>query len=458
MTPALRPQHALELAFRLLDEHRATQLWVQDRLHSAYTRWNWPSAQRGIVTELVCGVVRRQRTLNVLLQSVLARPLSGLEPSLQTLLSLGAYQLAFLEHIPPYAAVNEAVELAKTLGFHRWTKLANGVLRSIARLCLPEFTIGPAADALPLGPARFRRLQKPILPAPGTDRIHYVAEGYSLPQWLVERWSHRMSEAELFAVAAACNTPPVTYLRVNHRRASVATVLARFITAGVQAEAIAESECGVRLIVGPPIPQLPGFAEGWFTPQDLTAMSAAVRLAPCAGDRVWDVCAAPGTKTTHLAELMDDHGEVVATDIDVERLQRIDENSKRLGLTSIRGRFVTPDGGHLPDGPFDSVLLDVPCSNTGVLHRRPEARWRLSPRDLVALPDQQLQLLKRAWARLRPGGRLLYSTCSIEPEENTAVIDGFAEGRTDVEQGEAVLQLPSVRGDGGYQALLIRKS
>lgn len=454
----LRPHNALEFAFRQLDEYRASQQWVQDRLHTAFTRWNWPGAQRGLVTELVCGVVRRQATLDVLLQSVLSRPLDSLEQSLQTLLSLGAYQIAFLDHIPDYAAVNEVVELTKTLGFHRWTKIANGVLRSIGRLCSEERVDQPATNALPLTAGQYRRLNEAVFPDPGTDLPKYVATAFSLPVWLMQRWCERLSAADVCAVAAASNTAPQTYLRVNRRKTTPSALMEKLVAAGVQVELVADQPDALRLLSGPAIPQIPGFTAGEFTPQDLTAMRAAPRLAPCAGDRVWDVCAAPGTKTTHLAEIMDDHGEIIATDVDFDRLTRIDENTKRLGLTSIRGKFIKTDGTLLPDGPFDVILLDVPCSNTGVLHRRPEARWRLEPRDITDLMEQQANLLGTAWTRLRPGGRLLYSTCSIEPEENTERINRFLALNPAAQLVESASFLPTSEGDGGYQALLHRLS
>ncbi len=263
-----------------------------------------------------------------------------------------------------------------------------------------------------------------------------------------------MSPVEVCAVAAACNTAPQTYLRVNRRKTSPTALLEKFAAAGIVAEQVTDHPEALRLVSGPAIPQIPGFTTGEFTPQDLTAMRAAPRLAPAAGDRVWDMCAAPGTKTTHLAEIMDDHGEIVATDVDFDRLTRIDENAKRLGLTSIRGKFIKTDGTLLPEGPFDAILLDVPCSNTGVLHRRPEARWRLQPRDLTDLVEQQANLLAAAWTRLRPGGRLLYSTCSIEPEENSERITRFLALNPTARLTESVSFLPTSNGDGGYQALL----
>lgn len=455
--PALRPHSALELAFRLLDEHRATQGWVQERLHAAFTGWNWPGAQRGRVTDLVCGVVRRQGTLNRLLQRVVSRPLEMLEPSLQTLLSLGAYQLAYLDHVPAYAAVNEAVELTKTLGAPRWTKLVNGVLRSIGRLCLEAAASGPAVDALPLSSGRYRQLSEPVFVDPRHAPGEYLAQAFSLPGWLTERWAQRWTGETLWNLGQALNTPPVTFLRVNQLRTTLEQVLAAFSEAGVVAHVVPGHPLALRLEAGPAIPQLPGFAEGWWTPQDLTAMQAAPRLAPATGSRVWDMCAAPGTKTTHLAELMHDDGEILATDRDAERLFRIDDNAKRLGLRSIRSRFINEDPTTLPTGLFDHILLDVPCSNTGVLHRRAEARWRLEPRALFDLPLEQSALLTAAWSRLRPGGTLLYSTCSIEPEENERIVEAFAAHQGDLTVRAQASFLPSEHGDGGFQALLEKR-
>jgi len=183
-------------------------------------------------------------------------------------------------------------------------------------------------------------------------------------------------------------------------------------------------------------------------------MQAARRLAPLPGQRVWDVCAAPGGKTCHLAELMNNTGHILATDIRPERLRLIEENRARLGADIVETQLISEDGSHLPDGPFDAILIDVPCSNTGVLGKRPEARWRITAAGITELNHIQERLLNNALDRLAPHGRLVYSTCSIEPEENSQLVARVLARRPNVKLIEEELFLPGQPSDGGYQALL----
>ena len=199
---------------------------------------------------------------------------------------------------------------------------------------------------------------------------------------------------------------------------------------------------------------LPGFAEGFFSVQDLTAMKAVELLNPRPGERVWDVCAAPGTKTAAIAERMQNQGWVLATDIHPGRLAQIEENRTRLGLDIIDQQQISAAGGDLPEGLFDAALVDAPCTNTGVLGKRVEARWRLRPADLAELPAIGLRLLNAACDRIAPGGRVVYSTCSIEPEENQAVVQSFLTGRGDWQLAEEETHWPGHPADGGYAALL----
>ena len=183
-------------------------------------------------------------------------------------------------------------------------------------------------------------------------------------------------------------------------------------------------------------------------------MFAAEMLAPRPGETVLDLCAAPGTKTTHLAELMQNRGRIIAADLREEKLARIRENAHRLGLTIIEPVLVSPAGDDIPPAPFDAVLVDAPCSNTGVLGKRPEARWRISPDDIRELAKLQRRLLRTAAERLKPDGRLVYSTCSIEPEENEGSIADLLTHRSDVLLEEQRLFLPGQPADGGFAALL----
>jgi 16S rRNA (cytosine967-C5)-methyltransferase len=204
------------------------------------------------------------------------------------------------------------------------------------------------------------------------------------------------------------------------------------------------------------ITDLPGFKQGWFTIQDESAMAAARLLNPAPGTRVWDMCAAPGGKTTHLAEIMQNQGTLLASDIEFRRIMNVEQTRDRLGLNMISTRTIAPDGRNLPDGPFDAILVDAPCSNSGVLGKRPEARHRVTAENVTELAELQARLLRSGLDRLAPGGRLVYSTCSIEPEENHAVVQSVLADRSDVELREEQEHIPGEPADGGYQALLTR--
>jgi 16S rRNA (cytosine967-C5)-methyltransferase len=202
---------------------------------------------------------------------------------------------------------------------------------------------------------------------------------------------------------------------------------------------------------------LPGYTEGLWSVQDAAAMSASSLLDPKPGEHILDMCAAPGGKTTHLAELSHDQAHITACDVATGRLQRVLDNAARLQLTSITPQLIGKDGNSLPDGPFDAVLVDVPCSNTGVLNRRPEARWRSDESALRELVILQTRLLLEACDRVRPGGRVVYSTCSLESEENRGVVDTVLSALKDFHLERDILHLPGQPADGAYQALLIRK-
>ncbi|MDA0285369.1 MAG: methyltransferase domain-containing protein [Planctomycetota bacterium] len=308
---------------------------------------------------------------------------------------------------------------------------------------------------------RYREIGKDVFPPPETDLPGYVAAAFGLPDWLVARWNARFSAVEMLEMAKWFDLRQPLSLRVNSLKTSRDDLLAElhsatiadpttFLEAGDRPESI-RYDGSFRIV------DLPGFSDGRFTVQDETAMSAAVLLAPEPGERVLDLCAAPGTKTTHLAELMQGEGTIIATDIELARLRRIEENADRLGFSIIEPLVIREDLTELPQGPFDAILIDVPCSNTGVLGKRPEVRSRITQEDIVELSTIQTRLLNAAASLLRPGGRIVYSTCSVEPEENSGVISRFLNSHTDFEFVEAHEFIPGRPSDGGYQALIVRK-
>jgi 16S rRNA (cytosine967-C5)-methyltransferase len=419
-------------------------------------------ADRGLVRELVYGVIQRRETLDSLLRTVVKRPLSQIEPDLHMLLRLGTYQLTLLTHIPPHAAVHETVELARHYGPGKWTGFVNGVLRSLLREVVGD-AMEPApevqalsAQHLPLTSGRFRQLRKDVFPSPHADPTGYFAAAFSFPRWLAERWGRRYEFAELVRLGFWFNTPGRMCLRVNALRGPREAYLAQLAEAKIDASPGRHPQ-SVWLQQSLRVDELPGFHEGWVSVQDESAMHAAGLLEPQPGETLLDLCAAPGGKTTHLAELMQNTGRIVACDVSRKRLELVNQNSRRLGISIIETRPVSREGAGAPDELFDAVLLDVPCSNTGVMAKRPEVRWRLGPRDLADLALVQRRLLELAVSRLKPEGRVVYSTCSIEPEENRRVVDAVLSQQPTLQVVKELQHVPGLPADGAYQAL-IRKS
>lgn len=461
MSPSATVASARDVAYGVLcdwsEQAGRAGEWLDERLHSG----TLSSADRGLARELVYGIIQRQETLDALLRVVVKRPLPQVEPRLLALLRLGAYQLALLTHIPPHAAVHETVELAKRAGQKSWSGFANGVLRSLSREVVGD-VVPSVADVklltehhLPLTGGRFRLLESAPFPSPQIDSIGYFTSAFSFPSWLAERWSRRFDFGQLVRLGFWFNTPARMCLRVNSLRGTREQYLARLKDAGIEAVA-GEHPQSIWLRESARVTDLPGFNEGWATVQDESAMHAARLLDPQPGESVLDLCAAPGGKTGHLAELMQNRGSIVACDVSSKRLALVNEHCRRLGLGIVVPRQISRDGAGAPEKLFDAVLLDVPCSNTGVLGKRPEVRWRLNGRDIQPLAALQMRLMKLAVSRLKPGGRLVYSTCSIEPEENGQVVSAILSQQPSLQLVQELHHTPGNPADGAYQALIRR--
>lgn len=410
---------------------------------------------RGLATELLYGVIRRQATLAACLRPHLSRSWDELEPGLRWLLCLGAYQLLFSDSIPPHAAVHETVGLAATAGQPRWTGFANAVLRALSQAIRPEPGSDPARNAMPIAEGRYRLLTTVPFPDPTLDPPGYLAAAYGMPRWLVDRWLAAGTVEGVVHLLDWFNRPAPVSVRVNRLKSTRDELVARWQAAGVtDVLPSSRDDAILRLAASGSVTALPGFREGLFSVQDESALAAARLVAPRPGEKVLDLCAAPGGKTVALAELADDRAEIVACDVDHERLKLVAQTAARLGLSSIQARPVSPDLSDVPPGPFDAILLDVPCSNTGVLGKRPEARHRLTPQDLVDLPQIQRRLVETALSRLKPGGRLVYSTCSIEPEENAGLVAAILRDHPEVTLVAEQQHVPGQPGDGAYQAVL----
>jgi len=379
------------------------------------------SADRGLAMELAAGVVKRRSTLAAVLRPLLRRPKKRLPDIVTNILHLGLYQLLFLDRVPEHAAVNETVKLAHTVSQGRHVGLINGVLRSAVRL-YPDPVVGappPGADIIPTGPNAYYVAPGAIFADPATDPAGYLAGAYSLPIALADRWIEAfggLAGASEIAMHANCRAAMI--VRPNTLKTDTATLLGQLSKAEISAAPHAN---GLSIVIHDRAEALASelFAAGHFQPQDATATAVCLAAHPAPGMRVLDTCAAPGTKTTHLAELMGDSGEILAIDTP-QKLGLIETNCRRLGI-SIVSTISASQLGSLEPQSFDLVVADVPCSNTGVLARRPEARWRFDEKSLASLVGDQRFLALAAGAFVKPGGRLVYSTCSLEGQEGSQV-------------------------------------
>lgn len=358
------------------------------------------------MTELVYGCVRRQRTLNGLIDQLGQKPFHQQPPELQTILQLGLYQLRYLNTIPPSAAVNTSVELAKTNGQGRLSGVVNGVLRQYLRLQEAQ----PDADPLTLP----------------DDPVVALGLQHSFPDWIVALWYERWGAEQTAELCQWFNQVPVLDLRVNRLKTTTEAVEAAFSAVGIETLRLPHAPESLRLLqhVGD-LKELPGYAEGWWSVQDGSAQLVAHLVDPQPGEVMIDACAAPGGKATHLAELMGDEGMVWACDRTTSRLNKIKANVARLGLNSLK--TYTCDSRNVPKfyGQADRVLVDAPCSGLGTLHRHADARWRQTPESVRELATLQLELLTETARWLKPGGRLVYATCTLHPLENEAVVRQF---------------------------------
>lgn len=365
---------------------------------------NFSAADRRLVTELIYGSVRRQRTLDALIDRLGKKKAHQQPPDLRTILHLGLYQLRYQERIPPSAAVNTTVQLAKENGFSGLSGFVNGLLRQYIRL-------SELADDL---------LQLPENPVERLGILH------SYPNWIVEVWLEQLGMTETEQLCEWMNQAPAIDLRVNPLRAEIEAVEAALIASGVLVRRIPHLPQALRLIGSSgAIQNLPGFNDGWWTVQDSSAQLVGYLLDPQPREVVIDACAAPGGKTTHIAELMGDRGTIWASDRAASRLRKLQENAERLQLQSIK--IQVGDARDLSElkNLGDRVLLDVPCSGLGTLHRHADARWRQTLESVKELSLLQAELLAQASNFVKPNGVLVYATCTLHPWENEEVIQAF---------------------------------
>jgi 16S rRNA (cytosine967-C5)-methyltransferase len=437
----LRREDARRVAARALADFERGR---SPRIGPAIARAELDPRDRAFARELAYGVVRRRRLLDFVLGGRLAKGLPA-DAGARAALRLGCYQLLFTR-VPPHAAVHESVALAG----RSWRPLLNAVLRGVAGDVRPRHAdpARPRAE-LSLPDGRACEVRTPF-PDPVDEFESYRAIVDSLPVFLVRRWSERFGRATAADLTAASAEPPAIHLRTTAHAGSRDRLAARLAGEGVET-APAAHPLLTRWIGGSSPFESRAFADGWLVVQDPTSLRAAEALGARPGEVVVDYCAAPGTKSTVLAEAVGPHGRVFAYDPAPERRELILDNVRRLRLEA--NVVVVADPGELPRSA-DRVLVDAPCSNTGVLARRVEARERVSEDAIRGLARGQREILDHAVALARAGGTVVYSTCSIEREENEDVVAALVAVRPMApELEETTLPLQGAR-DGGYFARL----
>lgn len=404
---------------------------------------------RRLATELVYGTVKALGTLDWYLAQCVTRPLDKVAPEILCILRMSAYQLLYMERIPASAACNEAVKLTRSVSHEGSAKFVNGVLRGLLRK--------QAAGEL-------------SFPEEVEDDAGYLSLKYYHPRWLVKRWLGPWGREGTERLLAFDNSAAPVCLRVNTLVTTREQLLQALAEAGAQVHASAWSADGIVCEKLPSLHALMAALPKHFYIQDESSMLVAPLLAAAPGMRVLDLCSAPGGKTTHIAQLMQNKGEIIACDVHEHKLELIAENAKRLDITCIEPLLndATVERSEWL-GAFDRVLVDAPCSGMGVLRRRAEARWRKQRKDLKLFPPLQLAILEQAAKYVKDGGRMVYSTCTIEQSENHYLVEEFLANHPEWqrvpfvhprtgEEGTELQLLPQVDEiDGFYICVLERK-
>ena len=409
---------ARDTALRVLSAGRTASAWADASLKAQLQRDGLSGAEAALATRMVYGVLQNRALLDFYLGAYCSQKVGHLQPPLADILRLGAYQILFLDKVPDRAAVNESVELAKRNKRGQAAGLVNAVLRKVSL----------NKDTLP--------------PIPRRDEAQYLSVRYSHPKWLVKRLLTLLGREEAEAFLAADNGIVPLTVQVNTLKTTAEDLAAELTAAGVTAAPHPWVPDCLELSGSGDPTALEAFQTGKFFVQDPAAKLVSLISAPKKGQRVIDVCAAPGGKSFGAAIAMEDRGEVLACDLHENKLSRIEAGAARLGLKSIwdfaaDGTVFRPEWAE----SADVVLVDAPCSGLGIIRKKPDIRYK-SPDDLFTLTVAQSTILENAARYVKPGGTLIYSTCTILPEENGQVVDGFLSGHPEFSRETFTLPAP----------------
>ena len=417
-------------------------IFADQALEKVLKSYQFNSLDIAFITELSFGCIRYRKFLDLWIDHLSKIPHQKQPPKLRWLLHIGLYQLLKMDKIPVSAAISTTVEVAKKTDLRGLTGTVNAILRNAVR-----------------------KIEKENLPKISSDAIERIAYLESLPLWLVNELINWFGIEDAENIAKAFNKKPSIDLRINPIKTNLDIFLKVLHENNINAEPIKKLKNGITLISNPrSIKNLPGYGDGLWTIQDRSSQWVAPLLNPKKGEKILDACAAPGSKSTHLAELTNDNAEILAVDRSEKRLKIIQSNLDRLNLTSVK--TLKADATSLLDlnpnfrSHFDKILIDAPCSGIGTLSRNPDARWSLNKDKIKKLIFLQERLLKSLVPLLKRDGILVYSTCTICPEENNLLIKRFLENNDEIQLDSQKQILPKIDypGDGFYAAVISYKS
>lgn len=403
--------NARQIALKIINDVNHNAAYANISLTRELSKYTISETDRRFITELVYGTIKTGATLDWIISKYINRPLSKVSPIILDILRMGVYQIYFMTKVPDSAACNESVKISKKYGHAGTVKFVNGVLRNMIRM--PEKANYPTLEQNP---------------------IQNLALRYFHPEWLVKRWVTRFGIEETEELCAFNNTNALLSMRTNTLKVTRDELIQILIREGLQVKSSLLVPEGILCTKHPAIHTLNSLQNGLFQIQDESSMLVAHILDPKPGEFIIDTCSAPGGKTTHIAALMKNKGKIIATDIYEHKLLKIEENAKRLGISIIETKLLDAMKiGELYKQKADRVLVDAPCSGLGVLRKKPDSRWKKTEYLLHELPILQMQILNSAAEAVKVGGTLIYSTCTIEKEENQDIVHRFLSNRTDFE-------------------------
>ncbi len=429
--------------------------------------------ERQQATDLVFGTIRNLAAVDMVIAKFTDCPTDRIQTKVLNIIRIGSYALIYSPATPDYSIVNEAVENAKIFTGKKQVGFVNAALRQIARHITNRQTQLSKANmqrTLPQTLTTGCEFDTDILPDQKTSPADYLSAVFSLPKWLIKNWLDEYGVETARQICFASNRRPSIYLRPNTLKTTAQKLAQKLRLENIDAEVVPDSEM-LKIKSPKDVTELPGFSKGEFIVQDITAAKPVHILKPKPGWKILDLCAAPGTKTTQLAEITGDKTQIFATDIDPQRLEKVKENITRLSIKNVK-IFAYEElfheseiGNRESETKFtidkvNCILLDVPCSNTGVLAKRIEARYRITPKAIQALAKIQADILKTATSMIKPKGKICYSTCSIQKQENSELVKDFLQKNPGLELESEKLILPSAESsdcDGGYTAIILRK-